>query len=242
MPYAAFIRDPSAHRLNTPTGRIELYSATIDGFGYDDCPGHPVWIPPREYLGSPRAQVYPLHLLTTQPATRLHSQWDHVGVSKDSKIAGREPLTLHADDAAERGIAEGDVVRVFNDRGACLAGVRLTRDMVRGVAVLATGAWLDSRDGTVRARQPQCADPGCRHVTSGAGAGGAKLPGANGTLRGRTSRRYVRTTCRRLKQRRSLASRDSAGSGRHAGRLAARHRGELRGGVARVGPHARSVV
>ena len=85
--------------------------------------------------------------MTIQPATRLHSQWDNVGVSKASKIAGREPLTMHADDAAERGITEGDVVRVFNDRGACLAGVRLARDMLRGVAVLATGAWLDVRDG-----------------------------------------------------------------------------------------------
>jgi biotin/methionine sulfoxide reductase len=147
VPYADFARDPDTHRLNTPTGRIELFSAAIDGFGYDDCPGHPTWFAPREYLGSPRAQTYPLHLLTTQPGTRLHSQWDHVGVSRDSKISGREPLTLHADDAAARGIAEGDVVRVFNDRGACLAGVRLTHDMLRGVAVLATGAWLDSRDG-----------------------------------------------------------------------------------------------
>jgi biotin/methionine sulfoxide reductase len=147
VPLADFARDPTAHRLNTPTGRIELYSATIDGFGYDDCPGHPIWIPPREYLGSPRARLYPLHLLTIQPATRLHSQWDNVGISKESKIAGREPLIMHADDAAERGIAEGDVVRVFNDRGACLAGVRLARDMLRGVAVLATGAWLDDLDG-----------------------------------------------------------------------------------------------
>jgi biotin/methionine sulfoxide reductase len=147
VPYAAFVRDPDAHRLNTPTGRIELFSDTIDGFGYADCPGHPVWIAPREYLGASHAGKYPLHLLTVQPATRLHSQWDHVGVSKASKIAGREPLTLHADDAAERGIAEGDVVRVFNDRGACLAGVTLTRDLLRGVAVLATGAWLDARDG-----------------------------------------------------------------------------------------------
>jgi biotin/methionine sulfoxide reductase len=38
-------------------------------------------------------------------------------------------------------------VRVFNDRGACLAGVRLSRDMLRGVAVLATGAWLDQSGG-----------------------------------------------------------------------------------------------
>jgi biotin/methionine sulfoxide reductase len=147
VPYAAFVHDPEAHRLNTPSGRIELFSETIDGFGYDDCPGHPVWLPPQEYLGAERAARFPLHLLTAQPASRLHSQFDHVGVSAESKIAGREPLTLHADDAAERGIAEGDVVRVYNDRGACLAGVRLSRDMLRGVAVLATGAWLDQSGG-----------------------------------------------------------------------------------------------
>ena len=147
VPYAAFVADPAAHRLNTPSGRIELFSATIDGFGYDDCRGHPAWLPPREYLGAEQAKRFPLHLLTIQPASRLHSQFDNVGVSADSKIAGREPLTLHADDAAARGIAEGDVVRVFNDRGMCLAGVRLSRDMLRGVAVLATGAWLDQPDG-----------------------------------------------------------------------------------------------
>ena len=128
-------------------GRIELFSATVDGFGYADCPGHPTWLPPREYLGAPLAARFPLHLLTAQPASRLHSQFDHVGVSAESKISGREPLTLHADDAAARGIAAGDVVRVFNDRGGCLAGVRLSRDLLRGVAVLATGAWLDQPDG-----------------------------------------------------------------------------------------------
>jgi biotin/methionine sulfoxide reductase len=147
VPYADFVRDPAAHRLNTPSGRIELFSATVDGFGYEDCPGHPTWLPPREYLGAPLAARFPLHLLTAQPASRLHSQFDHVGVSAASKISGREPLTLHADDAAARGIAAGDVVRVFNDRGACLAGVQLSRDLLRGVAVLATGAWLDQPDG-----------------------------------------------------------------------------------------------
>ena len=147
VPYADFVRDPAAHRLNTPSGRIELFSATVDGFGYEDCPGHPTWLPPREYLGAPLAERFPLHLLTAQPSSRLHSQFDHVGVSAESKISGREPLTLHADDAAARGVAAGDVVRVFNDRGACLAGVRLSRDLLPGVAVLATGAWLDQPDG-----------------------------------------------------------------------------------------------
>src|SRR5690625_269132 len=52
--------DPQAHPLNTPSGRIEIYSARIDGFGYDDCPGHPVWLEPREWFGSQQATTYPL--------------------------------------------------------------------------------------------------------------------------------------------------------------------------------------
>jgi biotin/methionine sulfoxide reductase len=146
VPMAAFVRDPAAHALNTPSGRIEIGSESIAGFGYDDCPGHPVWRAPREYLGAPLAARFPLHLLSVQPETRLHGQLDQGRVAAASKIAGREPIVLHADDAAARGIAEGDIVRVFNDRGACLAGVRLTRECLRGVAMLATGAWLDPLD------------------------------------------------------------------------------------------------
>lgn len=143
VPFADFVRDPAAARLNTPSGRIELFSETIAGFGYDDCPGHPVWLAPREYPGAALATRYPLHLLTSQPPTRLHSQLDQGRVSLASKVQGREPITLHPDDAASRGLAEGDVVRVFNDRGACLAGVRLSDGLRAGVAVLSTGAWFD---------------------------------------------------------------------------------------------------
>ena len=50
---------------------------------------------------------------------------------------------IHPDDAAPRGIEDGDVVRVFNDRGACLAGARLTRHVRPGVVALPTGAWYD---------------------------------------------------------------------------------------------------
>jgi biotin/methionine sulfoxide reductase len=58
-------------------------------------------------------------------------------------VHGREPILIHPDDAATRGIADGAVVRVFNDRGACLAGARLTTAIRRGVVALATGAWYD---------------------------------------------------------------------------------------------------
>ncbi len=143
VPFAAFARDPAAAPLNTPSGRIELFSATIDGFGYPDCPGHPVWFAPREYLGGALAAKYPLHLISSQPSTRLHSQLDQGRVSLASKIEGREPIVLHPDDAAARGLAAGDIVRVFNDRGACLAGVVLDGARLQGVATMSTGAWFD---------------------------------------------------------------------------------------------------
>ncbi|NIP72913.1 MAG: hypothetical protein GWO16_07715, partial [Gammaproteobacteria bacterium] len=46
-----FRADPAAHPLGTPSGRIEIFSETIAGFGYDDCPGHPAWMEPLEWLG-----------------------------------------------------------------------------------------------------------------------------------------------------------------------------------------------
>jgi biotin/methionine sulfoxide reductase len=64
-------------------------------------------------------------------------------VSRANKVQDREPLLIHPDDAAARGIADGAVVRVCNERGACLAGVRVTDAIRPGVVQLATGAWYD---------------------------------------------------------------------------------------------------
>jgi biotin/methionine sulfoxide reductase len=141
--FAQFRDDPVRHRLDTPSGRIEIVSETIERFGYDDCPGHPTWMEPREWLGSPLAERFPLHLLTTQPATRLHGQMDMGKVSQESKISGREPMRINPEDAAQRGIRDGDIVRVFNDRGAILAGAVLADAIRPGVVQIATGAWYD---------------------------------------------------------------------------------------------------
>jgi biotin/methionine sulfoxide reductase len=138
-----FRRDPKAHPLATPSGKIEIFSSTIAGFCYDDCPGHPVWLEPSEWLGSSLAARYPLHLISNQPGPRLHSQLDSAPLSTSQKVQGREPLWINPADAKRRGIAEGDVVRIHNERGACLAGAHLD-DVVRpGVMQLATGAWYD---------------------------------------------------------------------------------------------------
>ncbi len=139
----SFRDDPEGNPLETPSGKIEIFSERIASFGYDDCPGHPAWMEPYEWLGGPDSARYPLHLVSNQPRTRLHSQFDPGSVSRASKIQGREPMTMNPIDAASRGLSDGDVVRVFNDRGACLAGLILSDTVMPGVVQLSTGAWYD---------------------------------------------------------------------------------------------------
>ena len=56
---------------------------------------------------------------------------------------GREAIELSPDDAAARGIADGDIVEVRNGRGACLCGAVVTPDLMPGVVMISTGAWYD---------------------------------------------------------------------------------------------------
>jgi biotin/methionine sulfoxide reductase len=129
--------------LKTPSGKIELWSSTIAAFHYDDCPPHPAWIEPFEWLGGAAARQHPLHLLSHQPTARLHSQLDHSPVSRAAKIKEREPLRMNPGDARARGIQNDEIVRVFNDRGAFLAAAVLDPGLRRGVVQVATGAWYD---------------------------------------------------------------------------------------------------
>src|SRR6202012_1097679 len=50
--FADFRTNPEGHKLGTPSGKIELYSDRIAGFAYADCPPHPAWIEPSEWLGA----------------------------------------------------------------------------------------------------------------------------------------------------------------------------------------------
>ncbi|MCW5747268.1 MAG: molybdopterin guanine dinucleotide-containing S/N-oxide reductase [Alphaproteobacteria bacterium] len=143
---ADFRHDPDGHPLKTPSGKIEIYSERIAGFGYGDCPGHPVWMAPTEWLGGATAARFPLHLLSDQPTTRLHSQLDHSPYSQAAKVKGRQPVTISRHDAAARGIADGDFVRIFNDRGACVSAAIVSDAIRPGVARLSTGAWFDPHD------------------------------------------------------------------------------------------------
>ena len=138
----AFRQDPAANPLPTPSGKIEIFSETIAGFGYADCPGHPTWLPPSDVPQSDR----PLQLVANQPSTRLHSQLDFGGHSRSMKRREREVMRIHPADAAARGIQDDDIVRLHNGRGSCLAAASVTEDVRPGVVQLSTGAWYDPDD------------------------------------------------------------------------------------------------
>ena len=150
----AFRDDPDNNRLTTKSGKIEIFCQTIADMALADCPGHPTWLPPTEWLGAPKAQTFPLHLMTPQPRNRLHGQLDGNGVSAAAKIKGREPVYLNPAEAHSRGVKAGDIVRLFNDRGSILCGVVVTDTVASGIAVVETGAWFSPTD---------LPDLGCAH-------------------------------------------------------------------------------
>lgn len=144
--FAPFRADPERSPLPTPSGKIEIFSDTIHGFGYDDCPGHPTWLPPSEWFGSGN-QKFPLHLVSPQPGDKLHSQFE----SALADVAGARPETLvmSPDNAAARGLSTGDLVRVFNARGSCRARLFVSGGIQSGVVALPTGAWFGDPGGTI---------------------------------------------------------------------------------------------
>lgn len=148
---ADFRADPVAAALPTPSGLIEIFSETIAGFELPDCLGHPGWFGPRDRADDPE-KLFPFALLSGQPKTRLHSQLDNGAYSLSHKIAGREPVLIHPDDARACGIEQGDVVELFNARGRCLAGAKITDEIMQGCIFLWTGAWFDPDFDATQAR------------------------------------------------------------------------------------------
>ena len=97
---------------------------------------------PIERLDGPDTK-YPLHVDTKHPEKRLHSQLCGTILRKEYAVADREPCLINTKDAEKRGIADGDVVRIFNDRGQVLAGAVVTDDIRPGVLRLSEGGWYD---------------------------------------------------------------------------------------------------
>lgn len=122
----------------TPSGKCELYSEALARLGHDPLPAY---IPPSESVeSSPElAERFPLALITPPAHSFLNSTFANV---PRLVRAEREPSVLvHPADAASRGVADGDLVSVFNDRGACTLRAVVTEDAREGVAVAPSVWW-----------------------------------------------------------------------------------------------------
>ena len=138
---------PFAHgNFPTPSGKCEFYSQTLADQGLDPLP---TFTPPRESAASDPAlaRKYPLAMLSPPARNALNSSFANLPVFLDAEKV--PSLDIHPADAASRGINDGDLVRIFNDRGAMIAAARVT-DKARPGVVVALSIWWRklSPDGT----------------------------------------------------------------------------------------------
>ncbi|MCL1061145.1 trimethylamine-N-oxide reductase TorA [Shewanella benthica] len=150
--HADFREDPEINPLGTPSGLIEIFSRKIAQFGYDDCPGHPTWMEKTERShGGPGSNKFPVWMQSCHPDKRLHSQMCESQEYRETyTVQGREPVYLSPEDAKSRGIKDGDIVRVFNDRGQLLAGAVISDNFPKGIIRIHEGAWYGpvGKDGS----------------------------------------------------------------------------------------------
>lgn len=120
-------------RFPTASGRCEFFSERLARQGQDGLPDH---VPNYEPAGS--SSRYPLAMISPPARNFLNSTFVNVQSLRD--IEGEPLLEIHADDAAARGIADRQVVRVFNDRGEYRCRARVSARARPGV-VNGLGIW-----------------------------------------------------------------------------------------------------
>ena len=157
-----FYEDPENFPLDTPSGKLEFYSQALADNFPDDKERQPIakWItggPAEEgwthdeSLWGERCKKYPL-LVTANPARfRVHVQGDDIAWYREietTKVKGPdgylyEPVWMAPEDAEARGIKNGDIVKVYNERGIILTGARVSQRIAPGSVVVAKGSRVD---------------------------------------------------------------------------------------------------
>ncbi len=155
--FRKFYEDPENNPLPTPTGKLEFYSARLAEHFPDDKerPPIPKWIEKSathdERLSSERAAMFPLLLMSNHGRWRVHAQADDITWTREAptcKVLGSdgykyEPIWINPKDAEKRGINDGDIVKIFNERGIVLVGARVWERMMPGVVYVDHGARHD---------------------------------------------------------------------------------------------------
>lgn len=143
--YQDFRRDPEAHPLKTPSGKIEIYSQRLAEIAasWELAPDDvisplPVYAPGFESWDAPQRGRWPLQMFGFHYKARTHSTYGNIDVLQ---AACRQEVWLNPVDAAKRGIASGDTVRVFNERGEVRVVAKVTPRIMPGVTAMGQGAW-----------------------------------------------------------------------------------------------------
>jgi DmsA/YnfE family anaerobic dimethyl sulfoxide reductase A subunit len=161
-----FRDDPLGHPLATPSGRIEIYSTRLAEMGLAGVPPVAAFIP--EWEGGPwdpLARKYPLQAFGRHYQRRTHSIYDNVDWLEESQP---QRLFINPIDAGARGLEDGDLARVFNDRGEMSIRVRVTRRIMPGLVDIPQGAWWTpdargvDRRGNVNVLTSERPTPGAR--------------------------------------------------------------------------------
>ncbi len=122
--------------FRTPSGKCEFYSDSLEKQGIDPLP---FYNPPAEVSGAEPDKDYPLAFLSPPARNFLNSSFANVARFRELE---REPhLDMHPRDAEARGIADGDRVRVFNDRGSYELRARVNGKPRPGVVVAPSVWW-----------------------------------------------------------------------------------------------------
>lgn len=125
--------------FNTPSGKVEIYSPTLEAMKDERIPSVPGYVEVKE--GPGKSEKYPLQLIGWHPLGRAHS----VGFN-NKELRKRYPqiLWMNPRDGAARGLQSEELAEVWNDRGKMVVPVLLTEEIIPGVVAIAEGAWYES--------------------------------------------------------------------------------------------------
>lgn len=135
-----------------------------------DCPPVPKYLEPSEFLGN--AKPGQVHVVSPHPYNRVHSQMAQADVRFEQNVKGRQHVLISVEDAADKGIKNGDLVELSNSRGALIAGAVVTDKIMKGVVSLEEGNWiqLDSKgrcnSGAINMITTSVASSGLSQATS----------------------------------------------------------------------------
>ncbi|MCJ7733045.1 MAG: hypothetical protein MUP11_00725, partial [Anaerolineales bacterium] len=147
----AFVKDPEANPTKSATGKLQIYSPTVSDWiassGFTTKGPLPKYDPPIEGYEETFADFekgvkgdFPLQLYTIHYMRRSHSSFDNVSYLREQFP---QELFMNPVDADERGIKNGDVIKITSQHGAVIRPVLLTNRMMPGVLTLGQGAWID---------------------------------------------------------------------------------------------------